>query len=74
MRHQLLLCNPKMIFVEASLLSRTEDALRDFPSEVKIVSLQAVKDTEHVTSYASLAERGFLADPDTYSPAEIPDR
>ncbi|KAK3922610.1 Luciferin 4-monooxygenase [Frankliniella fusca] len=74
LRHQMLLCSPKGIFVEAELLSKTEEALVDFPSEVKIFTLQSVDNADHVTSYQTLSERGFSADPDTYSPAEIPDR
>ncbi|XP_026273641.1 luciferin 4-monooxygenase-like isoform X2 [Frankliniella occidentalis] len=74
LRHQLLLCSPKAIFVEAELLSKTDEALEDFPGEVKIFTLQPVADADHTTSYHTLSERGFSADPDTYTPAEIPDR
>ncbi|KAJ1529788.1 hypothetical protein ONE63_006534 [Megalurothrips usitatus] len=72
LRHQLLLCKPKAIFVEAELLPRTQEALEDFPSEVIIYTLQPVGG--HETTYQALSERGFAADPDTFSAAEIPDR
>ncbi|XP_034250853.1 luciferin 4-monooxygenase-like [Thrips palmi] len=73
LKHQLLLCMPKAIFVEAELLPRTQEALDGFPADVRVFTLQTVADDE-VTSYAALSERGFDTDPDAYSPAEIPDR
>lgn len=59
--------------MEAELLPKAEEALEDFPSTVSIFTLQDVPG-DHWTSYTVLSERGFEADPDTYSPAEIPDR